>query len=124
MTGALLPHPLLTRIYRLEATAELSGGAFSGRTLNGRLVPGASIDRETVLPDGSTLCDVTYTLQTHEGDLIRVRARGIDTGAESFRTSTQIETDAPRLDWLNAGVFVSVARLRDDAVIHETYLVD
>ena len=124
MSGPVLPHPLLTRIYRLEATAELGGGVFTGRVLNGRLVPGASIERDTVLPDGRTLLDVTYTLQTHEGDLIRVRARGVDTGADSFRTATQIETDAPRLDWLNAGVFVSVATLYSDALIHETYLVD
>jgi muconolactone D-isomerase len=41
----------------------------------------------------------------------------------TFRATTQIETAAPELDWLNKGVFVSVAGRQADRVIHETYLV-
>jgi hypothetical protein len=40
-----------------------------------------------------------------------------------FRTSTQIETAAPALDWLNKGVFISVGGRQPGAVIYETYLV-
>src|SRR5215472_6620982 len=66
-----LPDPRLTRVYRLEAalarpldlgrTAQghrrivpLSGGTFSGPELHGTLLPGASADWQTFLPDGTT----------------------------------------------------------------------
>ncbi len=40
-----------------------------------------------------------------------------------FRTSTQIETAAPELDWLNKGVFISVGGRQTGGVIYEIYLV-
>ena len=40
-----------------------------------------------------------------------------------FRTSTQIETAVPDLDWLNKGVFISVAGRQPRGVIYEVYLV-
>ena len=51
--------------------------------------------------------------------------RGEDVHASecTFRTSTQIETAAPDLDWLNKGVFISVAGRQAGGVIYETYLV-
>jgi hypothetical protein len=42
----------------------------------------------------------------------------------AFRTSTQIETAAPRLDWLNKGIFISVGARQAAGVIYETYLVE
>jgi hypothetical protein len=42
----------------------------------------------------------------------------------TFRTSTQIETAAPQLDWLNKGVFISVGCRQAAGVIYETYLVE
>jgi hypothetical protein len=41
----------------------------------------------------------------------------------TFRTSTQIETAATDLDWLNKGVFVSVGGRQASGVVYETYLV-
>jgi hypothetical protein len=38
-------------------------------------------------------------------------------------TSTQIETAAPRLDWLNKGIFISVGGRQATGVIYDTYLV-
>jgi hypothetical protein len=152
-----LPDPHLTRIYRLEATAgpaqdlgdvaeghrrivPLISGTFMGRELNGTLVPGASADWQIVLPDGTALGNIRYTLRTEYGDLLYVRSRGVrhgnpevlarlgrgedvDPSEYTFRTSTQIETAAPDLDWLNKGVFVSVGGRHADGVIYETYLV-
>jgi hypothetical protein len=152
-----LPDPQLTLIYRLEATVStpldlgdiaqgrrrivaLAGGTFTGAKLNGTLLPGASADWQIVLPDGTTLGDIRYTLQTTEGDLLYVQSRGIRHGSRevlarlgkgedvdaseyTFRTSTQIETAAPALDWLNKGVFISVAGRIAGGVIYETYLV-
>ena len=155
--SALLPAPSLTRLYRLEATlgeplelgdlaqgrrriVPLTGGTFAGPELNGTLLSGASADWQTVLPDGTALGDIRYTLQTDNGDLLYVQARGVrhgspdvlgrlargddvDASEYTFRTSTQIETAAPELDWLNKGVFISVAARQPGGVIYETYLV-
>jgi hypothetical protein len=155
--SAALPTPSLTRIYRLEATlaepldlgdlapgrrriVPLTGGTFAGPELNGKLLPGSSADWQTVLPDGTALGDIRYTLQTDGDDLLYVQARSVrhgsadvlerlargedvDASAYTFRTSTQIETAAPALDWLNKGVFISVGARRPGAVIYETYLV-
>jgi Protein of unknown function (DUF3237) len=155
--SAALPDPSMTRVYRLEATVgealelgemaegrrrivPLTGGTFTGPELNGKLLPGSSADWQLVLPDGTALGDIRYTLQTSDGDLLYVQSRGVRHGSPevlarlgrgedvdaheyTFRTSTQIETAAPELDWLNKGVFISVGARRPDRVIYETYLV-
>lgn len=158
MSGDRLPEPRLTRVYRLEATLDqpldlgegphghrrivpLIGGTFTGGELRGKLLPGASADWQTVLPDGTALGDIRYTLQTDAGELLYVQSRGVrhgsaevlarlgrgedvDASEYTFRTSTQIETAARRLDWLNKGVFISVGGRQADGVIYETYLVE
>lgn len=152
-----LPDPRLTLVYRLEATlgepldlgdvaqghrriVPLTGGNFTGPDLNGRLLPGASADWQIVLPDGTALGDIRYTLQTDGGDLLYVQSRSVrhgradvlerlgrgeevDASEYTFRTSTQIETAASDLDWLNKGVFISVGGRQAGGVIYETYLV-
>jgi hypothetical protein len=152
-----LPDPRLSRVYRLEATVgppldlgdtteghrrivPLTGGTFRGPAMNGSLVPGASADWQTVLPDGTALGDIRYTLQTDDGDLLYVQSRSVRHGSREvlarlargedvdpseyvFRTSTRIETAARDLDWLNKGVFVSVGARRAGGVVYETYLV-
>jgi hypothetical protein len=152
-----VPEPRLTQVYRLEATlaqpldlgetaqghrriVPLTGGTFTGPELNGKLLPGASADWQIVLPDGTALGDIRYTLETDGGDLLYVQARGVrhgsaevlarlgrgedvDASEYTFRTATQIETSAPDLDWLNKGIFISVAGRQATGVIYETYLV-
>ena len=119
----------------------LTGGTFTGPELNGKLLPGASADWQIVLEDGTALGDLRYTLETAGGDLLYVQSRGVrhgsaevlsrlgrgedvDASEYTFRTSTQIETAAPHLDWLNKGVFISVAGRQATQVIYETYLVE
>ena len=157
MSNQQLPEPRLTRVYRLEAIlgepldlgdvaqghrriVPQTGGTFTGPELHGKLLPGASADWQIVLPDGTALGDIRYTLQTDTGELLYVQSRGVrhgsaevlarlargedvDASEYTFRTSTQIETAAPDLDWLNKGVFVSVGGRQAGAVIYETYLV-
>jgi uncharacterized protein DUF3237 len=118
----------------------LTSGTFAGPELNGKLLPGASADWQIVLTDGTALGDVRYTLETARGDLLYVQSRGIRHGSPDvlarlargedvdaaeyvFRTSTQIETAAPELEWLNKGVFVSVGGRWPGGVVYETYLV-
>jgi hypothetical protein len=119
----------------------LSGGTFAGPEITGKLLPGASADWQLVLADGTALGDIRYTLQTDEGELLYVQSRSVrhgsaevlarlgrgenvDASEYTFRTSTQIETSAPNLDWLNKGVFISVGGRRPGGVIYETYLVE
>jgi hypothetical protein len=158
MISEHLPEPRLTRVYRLEATlgqpldlgegsrgrrriVPLIGGTFTGPELRGKLLPGASADWQTVLPDGTALGDIRYTLQTDAGELLYVQSRGVrhgsaevlarlargeevDAGEYIFRTSTRIEAAARQLHWLNKGVFISVGGRRADGVIYEIYLVE
>jgi muconolactone delta-isomerase len=155
--GPQLPEPRLTLVYRLEATlgqpldlgetsqghrriVPQTGGMFTGPELSGKLLPGASADWQRVLPDGTALADIRYTLQTDDGALLYVRSRGVrhgrldvlsrlgrgevvDASEYTFRTSTFIETAVPDLDWLNKGVFISVGGRQPAGVIYETYLV-
>jgi muconolactone delta-isomerase len=118
----------------------LTAGSFTGPAISGTLLAGVSADWQVVLPDGTALGDVRYVLQTDRGDLLYVQSRGIrhgtaevlarlgrgedvDASEYTFRTATQIETAAPDLDWLNKGVFISVAGRQAASVIYETYLV-
>lgn len=158
MTNTQLPKPRLTHVYRLEVTlgevlnlgegpmgqrriAPLVGGRFDGPKLHGVLVPGASADWQTVMPDGTTLGDIRYTLQTDTGDLLYVKSRSVRHGSAAvlarlrrgedvdateytFRTSTQIEVTSPELDWLNKGIFIGVGARQPATVVYETYLVE
>jgi hypothetical protein len=153
-----LPEPRLTLVYRLEATVApplelgdvapgrrrivaLTGGTFTGPDLNGVLLPGASADWQTVLPDGTALGDIRYTLRTDGGDLLSVRSDStrhgapevlarlaagepVDPGEYVFRASTRITTGAPGLAALNRGVFVTVGGRLPAGVAYDTYLVD
>jgi muconolactone delta-isomerase len=155
--GHQLPAPRLTLIYHLEVTlgqpldlgttaqghrriVPQTGGTFTGPEIHGTLLPGASADWQLMLPDGTALGDIRYTLQTDHGDLLYVQSRGVrhgsaevlarlgrgedvDASEYTFRASTQIETASPSLDWLNKGVFIGVAARHRAVVTYETYLV-
>jgi hypothetical protein len=153
----LLPAPSLTLVYRLDAVlgeplelGEVSqgrrrivpqiGGTFEGPDMKGTLLPGVSTDWQILLPDGTALGDVRYTLQTDTGALLYVQSRGVrhgnpevlerlgrgedvDASEYTFRTSTQIETASSELAWLNKGVFISVGGRSAGGVAYATYLV-
>ena len=118
----------------------LVGGMFTGPELNGNLLPGGSASWRIVLPDGAALAEVRYTLQTDRGALLYVRSSGVgqgspemaarlgrgedvDPGERLFHAATRIETAAPYLDWLNNGVFVTVAGPTTVNMLYETYLL-
>ncbi|HUE25442.1 MAG TPA: DUF3237 family protein [Solirubrobacteraceae bacterium] len=157
MSEPRLPDPRLTKVYRLEATlgqpldlgetasgkrriVPQTGGTFAGPELSGTLLPGASADWQIILPDGTALGDIRYTLKTDGGDLLYVQSRSVRHGSAevlarlargdevdpseyTFRAATQIETAAAHLSWLNKGIFISVGGRGAGVVIYETYLV-
>jgi hypothetical protein len=119
----------------------LTGGTFDGPKLHGELLPGASADWQIVQPDGTALGDIRYVLRTDAGALLSVQSRSVRHGSSAvlqrlaqgesvdpheytFRTSTQIETADPDLDWVNRGVFIGVGARGSAGVIYETYLVE
>jgi hypothetical protein len=153
-----LPEPQLTPVYRFEATVgepldlgdtaqgrrriiQLTGGTFTGPGISGSLVPGVSADWQTVLPDGTALGEIRYTLKRRttatyctcnhavcatvapRSSPRLTRGDAVDPSEYVFRTTTQIETSAPKLDWLNKGVFIGVGGRRPDGVTYEIYLV-
>jgi hypothetical protein len=145
-------------IYRLEATVgepievgdtpqgrrriiPLTGGRFAGPGISGSLVPSVSADWQTVLPDGTALGDIRYTLRTDDGDVLYVESRSVRHGSAEvlarlargesvdpdeyvFRTSAHIETTSPKLQSLSKGVFIGVGGRRPHGVIYEVYLVE
>jgi len=118
----------------------LTRGSFRGPGLRGELLAGASADWQILLADGTALGDIRYTLRTDEGELLYVASRGVrhgpaevlarlaqgeqvDPAEYTFRTISTIEASAPRLGWLNRGVFAGVGARGPAGVIYETYLV-
>jgi hypothetical protein len=137
-----LPDPVLTQVYCLKAVTgpqldfgnvpggrrwivPLVGGTFTGPELSGSLLPGGSAYWQ-VLPDGSARAEIRYTLQTDRGVPIYVRSSGVgqaEPAEHLLHAATQIETAEPHLDWLNNGVFVTVAGRTAVSLLYETYLV-
>ena len=158
MSTTQLPEPHLRKIFRLEASlgdvhdgglveqgrrriVPLTGGRFIGPGLSGTLLPGASADWQIVLPDGTALGDVRYTLRSDRGNSFYVRSQGVRYGTKEvlarlgrgeevdaseyvFRTATQIETAALDFAWMNRGVFISVGGRQPGGVIYDVYLVE
>ncbi|TQS43996.1 DUF3237 family protein [Cryptosporangium phraense] len=157
MTLPSLPEPTLTLLFRLDATLgpplelgeippgrarviALTGGTCTGPDLDGTLLPEGSADHQTVLPDGTALGDIRYTLRTSGGDLLDVRSESVRHGPADvlarlargeavepseyvFRAATRIRTSSVALDHLNRGVFVTVGGRSPSGVSYATYLV-
>ena len=111
----------------------ITGGAFAGPRLSGRILPGGA-DWQIVRRDGIVEVDARYTLDTDDGALIYITNWGlrhgppdviarlsagekVDPGEYYFRTTPVFETGAPEYAWLNGIISVAVGERRADAVI-------
>ena len=119
------------------------GGTFEGRgelSIKGRIVPGGA-DSQLIHPDGLTLADARYVLETERGEMIDVRNRGVrhaapetmrkllagervDPSLVYFRTTPVFETEAADLQVLVRSVFVGVGERYPAQVIIRCWKVE
>jgi hypothetical protein len=114
----------------------ITGGAFAGPLLSGKVVAGSG-DWQVVRADGALNVEARYTLETEDGTLIAVNNRGVrhaspdimdklmrgesvPAGSYYFRTAASFETAVGgQHDWVNRTLFVSTAEREPNlAVIH------
>ena len=117
----------------------ITGGYFKGERMSGVILPGGA-DWQIIRPDGITVVEARYTLQTDDGALLYVDNRGLRHGPEDvmkrlaagetvdpnlyyFRTTPVFETGAPAYSWLNGVVAVAVGERHADRVIITVYEV-
>ena len=115
----------------------VSGGAFAGPGLKGRVVPGGS-DWIVVRRDGVLIQDVRIVLRTDNGQDILMSYRGMRHGPEDvmervnggedpdpseyyFRTAPVFEAPEGEHDWLNKLVAFGVGRRRATGVTYAVY---
>jgi hypothetical protein len=110
----------------------ITGGTFEGPMLKGRVLPGGA-DWQLIQPDGLSMLDTRYTIQTDAGQIIYVQNKGtrhaapevmkrllagerVDPALVYFRTVPTFETASPELQWLVRSVFVGVGERYPDDV--------
>jgi hypothetical protein len=98
------------------------GGAVEGPLIRGELIGGGA-DWQRTRPDGVTIVDATYALQTADGAIIQIRNRGlrhgppevmaalargeeVDPSAYYFRSAPEFVAPEGRYEWLNRSIFV------------------
>ena len=97
-------------------------GPVEGPLIRGRLLGGGA-DWQVTRPDGVTLADATYALETDDGVVIQIRNRGLRHGPPEvmqrlaagedvdpadyyFRTVPEFIAPVGKYDWLNRSIFV------------------
>jgi len=117
----------------------ITGGAFKGPRLSGRVLPGGA-DWQVIRRDGITEVVAQYTIETHDSALIYIYNQGLRHGPSEvmarlaagedvdpaeyyFRTTPVFETGAPAYAWLNGVVSVAAGQRLADEVIITVYEV-
>jgi hypothetical protein len=106
------------------------GGPFSGPDICGRMIGGH--DWQLTRPDGVTVVDAQYLLETDDGVRFQCRNRGLRHGPDDvmrrmgteivdpdsyyFRTAPVFSAPAGRYDWLNRSLFLCKGARFPDAV--------
>jgi hypothetical protein len=100
----------------------LGGGYVKGPRISGKLV-GNAADWQLTRPDGVTVADAIYAIETDDGALIQIRNRGlrhgppevmarlaageeVDPAEYYFRTVPEFIAPKGPYDWLNKSIFV------------------
>ena len=123
----------------LRRVAVVTGGAFEGERLSGRVLDGGS-DWQFVRGDGVTTLDVRLVLETDDGALIGMTYRGlrhgppdvmqrisageaVDPASYYFRINPLFETAAPKYDWINRVVAVGIGDRQATGPIYSVFEV-
>ena len=119
------------------------GGIFEGcgeLSIKGRIVPGGA-DSQVIHPDGLTIADARYVLETERGETIYVTNRGVrhaapetmrkllagervDPSLVYFRTTPVFETGSVDLQVLVRSVFIGVGERYPAQVIIKCWKVE
>ena len=100
----------------------VGGGRVEGPRIKGRLI-GNSADWQLTRPDGVTVADALYAIETDDGVVIQIRNRGLRHGPPEvmarlaagepvdpadyyFRTVPEFIAPDGAYDWLNRSIFV------------------
>lgn len=98
------------------------GGYVKGPKISGKLM-GNSADWQQTRPDGVTVADAIYAIETDDGQLIQIRNRGlrhgpvdvmrrlvagedVDPSEYYFRTVPEFIAPNGKYDWLNRSIFI------------------
>ncbi len=100
----------------------VGGGRVEGPLIRGRLL-GNACDWQLTRPDGVTVADAIYALETDDGTVIQIRNRGlrhgppevmarlvagevVDPAEYYFRTVPEFIAPTGKYDWLNRSIFI------------------
>lgn len=123
--------------YGTRAIFEVTGGAFEGARLRGRLMSGGG-DWLLIDAQGLGHLDVRATFETHDGAAIYVQYYGrvvvtdavnqalqgsgeTEYGGTHFFTQPRFETGDPRYAWLNQVMAVGQGRVRSGRVEYQVF---
>ena len=110
----------------------IEGGALNGPRFNGRVLPGGA-DFQIIRPNGFTLLEARYAIESDDGALVYVENNGVRFGAPDvmakikrgeavdpaqvyFKSVIRFETAAPQYRWMMESIFVCSGARRPDAV--------
>jgi hypothetical protein len=122
-----------------RAFVEVTGGAFEGKRLNGKILATGG-DWILIGPDGYARLDVRVHLVTNDGAALYLQHSGLlemndkvtnaiasggstDYGDQYFRAAPRLETGDPRYLWLNQTIFVAEGRLGPGRAEYAVYRV-
>jgi hypothetical protein len=117
---------------------QITGGAFEGPRLHGKLIGGA--DWLTLRSDDVLELDFRVTLETHDGALIDMQSFGLRHGPSAvidaiargetvdpagyyFRTQARFDTSAPAYAFLNELLAVGAGNRKPAGVVYEIFEV-
>ena len=110
----------------------IEGGALSGPRFNGRVLPGGA-DFQIIRPNGFTILEARYAVESSDGALVYVENNGVRFGSPEtmaqikrgepvdpalvyFKSVIRFETAAPQYRWMMESIFVCSGARRPDAV--------
>jgi hypothetical protein len=128
------PHRIGAVPHGTRATVAVTGGAFEGPRMRGRVLPGGG-DWTLLRADGVLELDLRITLETDDGALIHMASFGfrhgppeviaalgrgepVDPSSYYFRTTPRFETGSPKYAFLNRMLAVASGDRRPDGPIY------